>query len=152
MDRAMQHATHCAAFQILKAECLALLGRYQEAQEIANDVVMKEQTNADALFVRGMCLYYQDNAEKAFQHFQRVLQYSPDHTKAKSFYKTAKSLQTKKEAGNTAFKAGKWQEAHDLYTESLTIDPNNKSINSALYFNRATTLSKVSSLFILWSL
>jgi DnaJ family protein C protein 7 len=104
---------------------------------------MKEQTNSDALFVRGMCLYYQDNAEKAFQHFQRVLQYSPDHLKAKSFFKKAKSLQKTKGLGNDAFKAGKWQEAYDLYTESLTIDPNNKVINATLYFNRATTCSKV---------
>lgn len=104
---------------------------------------MRDQTNCDALFVRGMCLYYQDNAEKAFQHFQRVLQYSPDHTKAKSFFKKAKSLQKSKTAGNDAFKAGKYQEAHDLYTEALTIDPENKHINAALYFNRATTSSKV---------
>lgn len=93
-----------------------------------------------------MCLYYQDNAEKAFQHFQRVLQYSPDHSKAKSFYKKAKLLQSKKELGNQAFKAGKLQEAYDLYTESLCIDPNNKTINAALYFNRATTCSRLNKL------
>jgi len=143
MDRALQHATHCYHFLILKAECLCLLGRYQESQEIANDIVRNEPTNSDALYVRGMCLYYQDNAEKAFQHFQRVLQYSPDHAKAQVFYKKAKNLQNKKEAGNTAFKSGKWQEAYDLYTEALSIDPNNKTINALLYFNRATTSSKV---------
>ena len=104
---------------------------------------MKDQTNVDALYVRGMCLYYQDNAEKAYQHFQRVLQYSPDHSKAKTFYKKAKTLQQKKESGNQAFKSGKWQEAYDLYSESLTIDPNNKPLNATLYFNRATTASKV---------
>ena len=105
---------------------------------------MRDQRNSDALFVRGMCLYYQDNNEKAFQHFQRVLQYSPDHAKAKTFYKKAKLLQAKKEQGNQAFKAGNWQEAYDLYTESLTIDPLNKSLNAALYFNRAITSAKVS--------
>jgi DnaJ family protein C protein 7 len=35
MDRCLQHSTNCMQFQTLKAECLALLGRYQEAQEIA---------------------------------------------------------------------------------------------------------------------
>lgn len=146
VDRALQHSGFCNQFLTLKAECLALLGRYQESQEIVNDLVMKDQTNSDALFVRGMCLYYQDNSEKAFQHFQRVLQYSPDHTKAKSFYKKAKLLQTKKELGNQAFKGGKWQDAYDLYTESLTIDQNNKTMNAALYFNRATTCSKLNKL------
>ena len=145
MDRALQHSTHCFHFLVLKAECLCLLGRYQESQEIVNDIVRNEPTNSDALYVRGMCLYYQDNVDKAFQHFQRVLQYSPDHPKAQTFYKKAKNLQNKKEAGNTAFKTGKWQDAYDLYTEALGIDPNNKAINAILYFNRATTSSKVIS-------
>lgn len=146
MDRALSNSPASIQFLVLKAECLVYLNRYQEAQEIANDAVMKDQTNSDALFVRGMCLYYQDQAEKAFQHFQRVLQYSPDHYKARDFYKKAKSLQRTKTAGNDAFKAGNWQEAYDLYTESLTIDPDNKHINAALYFNRATTLSKLNRL------
>lgn len=146
MDRALTNSSCSTQFLIFKAECLVYLGRYQEAQEMANDIVMKEQTNADALFVRGMCLYYQDQADKAFPHFQRVLQFSPDHHKAKSFYKKAKSLQKTKIAGNDAFKAGNFQEAYDLYTESLTIDPENKHINSALYFNRATTCSKLNKL------
>lgn len=105
--------------------------------------MVKDQTNSDALYVRGLCLYYQDNVEKAFQHFQRVLQYSPDHEKAKIFYKKAKLLQGKKEQGNQAFKEGKWQEAYDLYSEALAIDSNNKSINAILHYNRATTCAKV---------
>lgn len=92
------------------------------------------------------CVYTTKNAEKAFQHFQRVLQFSPDHQKARAFFKKAKTLQRTKTAGNDAFKAGKWQEAYDLYTESLTIDPENKQINAALYFNRATTCSKLNKL------
>lgn len=143
MDRALGISSSSIQFQTLKAECLVYMNRYQEAQELANDIVMREQTNADGLFVRGMCLYYQDNAEKAFHHFQRVLQLSPDHVKAKTFYKQAKHLQKSKTEGNEAFKAGKWQEAYDLYSEALTIDPNNKQINAALYFNRATTCSKL---------
>ena len=146
MDRSLEHSTHSTQFKVLKAESLALLGRYQESQELANDIVMKDQMNADAIYVRGMCLYYQDNNEKAFQHFQRVLQYSPDHTKAKVFYKKAKLLQAKKEAGNAAFKAGKWQEACDLYTEAMAVDILNKSMSSTLYYNRATACSKLNKL------
>lgn len=106
-------------------------------------MVSKDSMNVDAIYVRGMCLYYQDNTEKAFQHFQRVLQYAPDHNKAKEFYKKAKLLQAKKEAGNQAFKSGKWQEAYSLYTEALAIDILNKSMNSTLFYNRATTSAKV---------
>lgn len=146
MDRALLHSTHSFRLLNLKAECLCLLGRYQESLEIANDIVRSEPTNSDAIFVRGMCLYYQDSVDKAFQHFQRVLQFSPDHAKALSFYKKAKLLQSKKEAGNQAFKSSKMQEAYDLYTEALAIDPNNKAINAILYFNRATASSKLNNI------
>lgn len=146
MNNALQISPGCSRFTLLKAECLALLGRYQEAQELANEIVVKDQTNSDALYVRGMCLYFQDNVEKAFQHFQRVLQYSPDHEKAKVFYKKAKLLQSKKEQGNQAFKEGNWQEAYNLYSEALAIDSNNKSINAILHYNRATTCAKLNKL------
>ena len=52
-------------------------------------------------------------------------------------------VQTKKEAGNAAFKAGKYQEAYDLYTESLQIDVTNKALNAILHCNRATSAAKV---------
>ena len=35
MDRILQHSTDSMHFKALRAECLALLGRYQEAQEAA---------------------------------------------------------------------------------------------------------------------
>lgn len=55
----------------------------------------------------------------------------------------AKSLNAKKDEGNTAFRSGKFDEAYKLYTEALEIDPNNKFTNSKLYNNRATVSAKV---------
>ena len=55
-----------------------------------SDVLRFEGTNPDAIFVRGLCLYYQDNTEKAFQHFQHVLRFAPDHPKAKLVYKVSR--------------------------------------------------------------
>lgn len=52
-----------------------------------SDLLRKDNLNADALYVRGLCLYYEDNVDKAFNHFQRVLQLAPDHVKAKTIYK-----------------------------------------------------------------
>ena len=56
----------------------------------------------------------------------------------------AKQLTTQKEAGNAAFRAGRLQEAYDLYSKALQIDPHNNSTNSKLFCNRATVGSKVS--------
>lgn len=72
----------------MKAECLALLKRYQEAQEIVNDVLNNiDKQNVDAIYVRGMCMYYMDNIDRAFSHFQHALKLAPDHTKTVSIYK-----------------------------------------------------------------
>lgn len=35
MNNALQYSPSCTRFTLLKAESLALLGRYQEAQELA---------------------------------------------------------------------------------------------------------------------
>ncbi|XP_074915870.1 dnaJ homolog subfamily C member 7 isoform X2 [Chelonoidis abingdonii] len=82
MDRALEFAPACHRFKILKAECLALLGRYPEAQSVASDILRMDSTNADALYVRGLCLYYEDCIEKAVQFFIQALRMAPDHEKA----------------------------------------------------------------------
>ncbi|WAR10786.1 DNJC7-like protein [Mya arenaria] len=107
-----------------------------------SDVLQREGMNPDALYVRGMCLYYQDNIDKAFQHFQQVLRLAPDHQKAKDTYKKAKQLISTKEEGNKEFRSGKFNEAYNSYTAALSIDPNNKFTNSKLYCNRATVCTK----------
>ncbi|CAG5121036.1 unnamed protein product [Candidula unifasciata] len=146
LDRCIEHCCAALHFKVQKSEALALMGKYQEAQELANDILQREGMNADALYVRGMCLYYQDNTEKAFQHFQEVLRRAPDHHKAKEIYRKAKSLTAKKEEGNAAFRGCKYDEAYNLYTEALSIDPNNKATNSKLFCNRATVCSKLNKL------
>lgn len=104
---------------------------------------MKNNLNADAIYIRGLCLYYQDNIDKAITHFQSVLQLAPDHQKALDAYKKTKILKLKKEAGNTSFINGNYQEAYDFYTNALSVDSTNIATNAKLYFNRATVCSKV---------
>lgn len=50
-------------------------------------------------------------------------------------------LKQKKEEGNEAFNSGRLNDAYTLYSEALSIDPNNKSTNAKLHFNRATVCS-----------
>jgi len=143
LDKALGVSTHSLTIKTSRAECLAFLGRYTEAAEAANSVLQLDNMNADAIYVRGLCLYYEDNVDRAFSHFTQVLRFAPDHVKAKEIYKKAKSLKNKKEEGNAAFKAGKLDEAYKLYSDALQIDPFNRTTNAKLYFNRATVASKL---------
>merc|ERR1719328_279783 len=143
LEKALEIANYSTTIKTSRAECLAFLGRYAEASEGANAVLQIDNMNADAIYVRGLCLYYEDNVERAFSHFTQVLRFAPDHVKAKEIYRKAKSLKQKKEEGNTAFKAGNLDEAYKLYSEALAIDPHNRSTNAKLYFNRATVAAKL---------
>ncbi|XP_048870801.1 dnaJ homolog subfamily C member 7-like [Brienomyrus brachyistius] len=146
MDRALEFASACQRFKIMKAECLALLGRYPEAQSVASDILRIDSTNGDALYVRGLCLYYEDCIDKAVQFFMQALRMAPDHEKARLACRNAKALKAKKEEGNTAFKDGNYEAAFDLYSEALMIDPNNIKTNAKLYCNRATVGSKLNKI------
>lgn len=143
LDQFLNAACASKRHKVKKAECLAYLGRYAEAQNIANDLLRSDSMNADAMYVRGLCLYYEDFVDKAFTHFQQVLRLAPDHQKAKDTYKRAKTLKQMKEEGNAAFKSSQWSKAHELYTQALQIDPCNKATNAKLYFNRATVAAKL---------
>uniref|UniRef100_A0A8C5PGY9 DnaJ heat shock protein family (Hsp40) member C7 n=1 Tax=Leptobrachium leishanense TaxID=445787 RepID=A0A8C5PGY9_9ANUR len=146
MDRALELAPVCHRFKILKAECLTLLGRYPDAQSVASDILRVDSTNADALYVRGLCLYYEDCIEKAVQFFVQALKMFPDHQKARLACRNAKALKAKKDEGNQAFKDGNYELAYKLYSEALCIDPNNIKTNAKLYCNRGTVNAKLKKL------
>jgi len=143
MRRLLEFAPFCVSYKGLQAECLALTGKYADAQLLANDILQKDRNNTEALYVRGLCLYYQDQTDRAYTLFQHLLRTNPDCKKARDAYKKAKNLETTKEAGNNAFRTRKYTEALELYTKALNIDPLNKTTNSKLYCNRATVNSKL---------
>lgn len=61
-----------------------------------------DSASADAIYVRGLCLYFKDNLDKGLTHFQQVLALDPDHSKARIMRLKAKSLKEKKENGQFA--------------------------------------------------
>lgn len=146
LDNALKIAPACIRYRVMKAECLAFLGRCDEAVDIAVSVMKLDPTSADAIFVRGLCLYYTDNLEKGILHFERALQWDPDHKKAKEMRNKAKLLKETKENGNMLFKSGRYREAQKIYTDALKIDELNKEVNSKLLYNRALVNSKIGSL------
>lgn len=146
MDSALRIATAGKRYQLLKAECLALLGRVAEANDIAITIMQRDSSNADAIYVRGLTLYYGDNLDKGILHFERTLTLDPDHQKAKLMRQKSKMLKDKKEKGNDLFKAFKYREALQMYNEALQIDPLNKDTNSKLHYNRALVNTKLGNL------
>ncbi|KAJ6647822.1 DnaJ like subfamily C member 7 [Pseudolycoriella hygida] len=142
-DSCLRFAPSCLKYKLLKAECLVLLGRIEQANDIAVSCMQADTSNAEAVYVRGLCLYYSDNLEKGLIHFERALSLDPDSKKAREMRLKAKNLKEKKERGNELFKAGKLRDAQSAYTEALAIDPLNKDMNSKLFYNRALVNSRL---------
>ena len=87
IEQSLKIASASQKLKLSRAECLAFLGRYHEAQDVANDLLRNDSTNIEAIYIRGLCLYHEDNVDKAFSHFHQVLKLAPDHNKAKEAFK-----------------------------------------------------------------
>ncbi|KAF9585307.1 hypothetical protein BGW38_002946 [Lunasporangiospora selenospora] len=129
---------------IWKGECLIGKKDFNGASSVAMDLLRQDSQNSDAIYLRAQVLYSQGENTKAVTHCAEALRCDPDCTKARKLMKLAKTLESQKTAGNDAFKAGRLQEAYDLYTSALAIDPSNEGTNSKLFSNRATVLAKLS--------
>lgn len=100
-------------------------------------------SNADVIYVAGLNAYYKSDLDQGLKYFQKALDVKPDHKKAHTMQMKAKSLKEKKESADNLFKAGKFHDAHKLYTEALQIDSQHSDFNAKLYFNRALMSSKI---------
>ncbi|XP_069358546.1 uncharacterized protein [Maniola hyperantus] len=138
MDQCLQSSPFCSRVKLIKAECLAMLGKIEQALEIADDCIRLHPSDIEALFVKGLCIYYNEKHEQAMKYFKEVLRLSPDHGKATAAYKRTKLLQQKKEQGNEEFNKGRYQKALLLYNEALTVDTTHVKVNAKLHFNKAT--------------
>jgi DnaJ homolog subfamily C member 7 len=146
MDCCLSISVASTEFRLRKAQALAHCGEFHEGEQLANRVVSLDGRNAEALFLQGLCYYYQDKLDMAMQNFQKVLMYAPDLEKAKVAYRKCKLLRQTKEDGNELFRQGRYEEARAKYTEALAVDPLNKALSAKLYFNRAITNSKLEQL------
>lgn len=69
----------------------------------SSDILRMDSTNADALYVRGLCLYYEDCIDKAVQFFIQALRMAPDHEKARLACRVSICLLTSTISTTTAF-------------------------------------------------
>ncbi|KAK7477798.1 hypothetical protein BaRGS_00030981 [Batillaria attramentaria] len=81
LDRCLDHSPASVRYKVLKAEALTYLDRQQEAQELANDVLGRDGMNADALYVRGLSLYYRITQRKPSSISSRSFAWHPTTTR-----------------------------------------------------------------------
>jgi DnaJ family protein C protein 7 len=133
-------------WKLLRGEANLKMGNVNslgEAQNIAMSLLRNNNADPDALVLRGRALYATGENEKAMQHFRQALQCDPDFKDAVKYLRMVQKLDRMKDEGNGHFKMGRYQQAIDVYSTALDVDPLNKSTNSKILNNRAMCYSRL---------
>ncbi|CAK7269681.1 hypothetical protein SEPCBS57363_003724 [Sporothrix epigloea] len=127
-------------WQLMRGDAYLKMGGASNIAEAANIAIALLRYNSqdpEAIILRGRALYAQGDSTQAERHFRRAIEMDPDQRDAIKWLRIVQKLDRMKEEGNKEYKAGRWQEAIDKYTDALSIDPSNRGINSKLLQNRA---------------
>jgi DnaJ family protein C protein 7 len=133
-------------WQLMRGEAHLRMGNPNalgEAQNVVMSILRNNNQDPDALVLRGRILYAQGENDKAIQHYRQALSCDPDFKAAVQNLRMVQKLERMKSEGNASFKAGRYQQAVDTYTEALAVDPANKNTNSKILQNRALCNSRL---------
>ena len=148
----LEKAPALTQYSLKKAHAMIYHKQVAEGQNLAIDALRHDARNVDALFVRGLALFYDDNMDKAMEHFKQALTFAPDHANSMSYFKKIKSLKQKKEeAGASLSKTAPTKQEKEanvhlalkIYKECLEIEPLNGKVNSRLHFNISICYGKM---------
>ena len=131
---------------LLRGEAHLIMGNVNalgSAQELALSLLRKNGQDPEALVLRGRALYGMGDNTKALLHFKEALSCDPDYKDAVKYLRMVQKLDRMKEEGNTLYKSGRSQQAVEMYTQALKVDPGNKLTNSKILHNRALASLKV---------
>jgi len=140
-------------WQVLRAKANLKIGSSNalgEVQSIAQILMRDNPMDAEAMTLAGRAFYLKDEKgvgksdyQRAEECFRKALSFDPDMSDARDCLRTMKRLERSKNEANDLYKRGKWQEAVNAYTESLSIDPSNKITNAKILGNRALARAKI---------
>lgn len=134
----LSDCTQSVKHHCLKIECLLKAFEFDEANKFSASIMKKSGSlprHPRILCWRGKVLIYHGADVLGKKHFQQALSYDPDLKECQICMKMLKRSQNMKEEATTLFKAGKYAEAVEKFTECVTLDPLNATFNSTLLLN-----------------
>lgn len=123
---------------LMKVEALLELQRMQDAYNLTN-MLMRTSSHVDVqlLRLRARCLYDMGDLENAVKHLQQALRSDPDNTEVRTWYRKLREIEDNKSRGATAYAAGLYQEAVDLWRAAVALDKMHHGVNAKLHCNCA---------------
>jgi DnaJ homolog subfamily C member 7 len=146
-DKLFKEITDFTQLKIIYVEILLESVKIQEALNfIMSKLTPEERSSEEFEYLTTLALYYDGKYDKARSLLSILLQKVRDNEKLNHLWKILKEIESRKEKANESFKAGKYQEAIELYTKLIELDPKNKNFNSTIHANRALCYQKLNNM------
>jgi DnaJ homolog subfamily C member 7 len=146
LNQALTIDKSCVSFLCLKAECLVMLERYEEAEKSITKALKKNPSDVNVLYTQGLKEYYEVKLKESVEKFDAVIKVFPDFKRAKELRANAKTLLNFIYTGFAQSKENNNAKAIEIFTSALKTDPSNKNFIFMMLFNRGIACDKVGQL------
>ncbi|CAN1805462.1 DnaJ protein P58IPK homolog [Linum perenne] len=123
----------CSKAKILKVKLLLGVKDFSSAISESGFILREDESNLDALLLRGRAYYYLADHDVASKHYQKGLRLDPEHSDLKKAYFGLKNLLKKTKSADDNVNKGKWRVAVEDYKAALAMDPDHLAHNVHLY-------------------
>ena len=132
----------------LKVKVSCWMGQVEKAKEFltSQENFLKNESEFLYFYLHAFLALNDNNRVEAKNYLQNGLRRSPDNQKLVKAFKLMKKINRSKEAADTFFKAGKYQEAIDGYNTTIKIDVKNKKLKSVLLSNISSCYNKLNKI------
>ncbi|CAM6043781.1 unnamed protein product [Sphagnum compactum] len=143
LDRVVSYSPECSQARLLKAKLMLKNKDYSGAITEVGRVLKVDESDLDALLLRGKAYFYLADHDVALRHYQTGLRLDPEHGELKKEYFKLKALLRKTKSADEAFEKSKFRTAVEEYTSALEIAPDHTSHNIRLHLGLCKALVKL---------
>ncbi|KAF2289951.1 hypothetical protein GH714_039276 [Hevea brasiliensis] len=133
----------CTKAKLLKVRLLLAVKDYSAAISETGYILKEDESNLEALLLRGRAYYYLADHDVASKHFQKGLRLDPEHGELKKAYFALKNLLKKTKSAEDNANKGKLRVAVEDYKAALALDPDHLSYNIHLHLGLCKVLVKL---------
>ncbi|KAL2631645.1 hypothetical protein R1flu_016331 [Riccia fluitans] len=133
----------CTKARLLQAKLQLKRKDYDGVAVEAGQVLKQDESNLEALLLRGQAYFYLGDHDLALRHYQSGLRFDPEHSGLKKEYQKLKALIKKTKSADDAASKGKLRLAVEDYLAALNIAPDNHVHNVKLYMGLCTICVKL---------
>ncbi|XP_011620841.1 dnaJ protein P58IPK homolog B isoform X1 [Amborella trichopoda] len=133
----------CSKAKLLKIKILIAEKDYSGAIAETGYILKSDESNLEALLLRGQAYYYLVDHDVALRHYQKGLRLDPEHSGLKKAYFGLKNLIKKTKSAEENLAKGKLRLAVEDFKGALALDPNHTAYNVHLYLELCKVLIKL---------